>query len=794
MISDYFKNPLPVLPLRDLVMFPKMIVPLFVGRNRSIKALESAGTNSYLFLVAQKDAVKDTPKTTDIYRVGVISKVLQVLKLQDSTIKILVEGITRAKVMKFINEEKFLRVELAPLLETPSKNLQDAEVLHRSLIELFEEYAKINRKINPEILINIIQIKDITAFCNAVCAHLMLSVQKKQELLEIVETNKKLERLIVFLNTEIELLKAESKIKTRVKSQIEKNQKDYYLNEQLKAIHKELGEEDFKEEVVELSEKLKKLKLTKEAKEKSSSELRRLKMMNPMSSEATVIRNYLEWIIDLPWVKYNKINKNLSKAQNVLNKDHYGLEKVKDRIIEYLAVTLKTNHLAGPIICLVGPPGVGKTSLARSIASATGRNFVKISLGGLRDESEIKGHRRTYIGSQPGKILQAMKKAKSSNPLVLLDEIDKMSFDYKGDPASALLEVLDRSQNKNFNDHYLEVDYDISKVMFIATANSMNLPRPLLDRIEIINLSGYTENEKVEIAKQHLIPKQNTEHGVTKKEVNIKEDLLLDIIRFYTKEAGVRNLERELAKILRKSVKKMMLEDKKRISITHKNLKDFLGVKKFNYGEIEKQNKVGITNGLAYTEVGGDLLAIEAVIFNGKGNIKITGKLGDVMKESIQAALSYIKSRGHEFGISDETFKEHDIHVHVPEGAIPKDGPSAGIAMCTSIVSALTGIPIKNTVAMTGEITLRGCVLAIGGLKEKLLAALRGGVKTVIIPKENKKDLEDIPVEVKNNLEILPVDIVDEVLRIALASKIIPLELEGKQVIQKKDKITEATH
>lgn len=761
----------PVLPLRDLVMFPKMIAPLFIGRDASIRALEAVDKlDSKILLIAQKEPNNDSPKPNEIYKVGVVSKILQVLKLQPSNMKILVEGVNKVKVVDFITDKDYLQAEVKFIDDSTNEIVNDElKNLERSLKEVFEEYVKMNRRISNDILGNILAIKDHGSLVDAISSHIILGVDKKQKLLEVTKLSKKFEQLLMFISSEIEFLNADYRIKNRVKTQIEKSQRDYYLHEQLKAIHKELGEEDAKDEMNELAKKIKKTKLSKEAKEKAESELKKLRMMNPMSSEANVIRNYLDWILDLPWEKFSKVKKDLKEAQTVLDTDHYGLEKVKERIIEYLAVGLRTEGSAGPIICLVGPPGVGKTSLARSIAKATGREFVKVAVGGLRDEAEIKGHRRTYVGAMPGKLIQAMKKAKTCNPLILLDEIDKMGTDHRSDPSAAMLEVLDPEQNKNFGDHYMEIDFDLSKVMFITTANSTNLQRPLLDRLEVIRLSGYTEDEKMEITKNYLIPKQSKAHGVKEGECKIDDEAILDIIRYYTRESGVRNLDREIAKIMRKSLKKIMVEGSKKVAVSSSNIKEFLGVKKFLYGLIHESHRVGVTNGLSYSEVGGDLLEIEAVVLPGKGEVKITGKLGDVMKESVLAALSYIRSRAHDLRIDPQFFKDNDIHLHVPEGAVPKDGPSAGIAICTSITSAITKIPVKRDIAMTGEITLGGRVLAIGGLKEKLLAALRGGVTHVLIPSENVKDLEELPKNVKDGLKIISVENADEVLQLALS-------------------------
>ena len=780
----------PILPLRDLVVFPGMIVPLFVGREKSIKSLEKGvKAGNKILLLAQKDANKDNPGIRDLYKVGVIANILQVLKLQDGTVKVLIEGKQRVKATKVHQDNGFFEANVKPLLDNLSGKDEDHEALKRSIVGQFENYAELNSKISPDLPVSVANIEDIAKFADTICSHLFLKVADKQAVLETVKVTQKLEKILSLIELEIDLLTTEGRIKDRIRNQIEKNQKDYYLNEQLKAIHKELGEEDYKEEINELAEKIKKLKLPAEAKERAEAELKKLKMMNPMSSESAVVRNYLDWILCLPWSKFSKLNKDISKAEDTLEKEHYGLEKVKERIIEYLAVNLRTDKLKSPIICLIGPPGVGKTSLAKSIANATKREFVKTSLGGLRDESEIKGHRRTYIGAMPGKIIQGMKKAKSSNPVMLLDEIDKMGFDYRGDPSSAMLEILDPEQNHIFNDHYLEIDYDLSKVMFVATANSYDgIPRPLMDRMEIINLSGYTEDEKCAIAEQYLIPKQFKGHGVKKDELTIDRSAVVEAIRYYTREAGVRGLDRTMAKLTRKAIKEIMTSKKKSIKIDEKNIKDFLGARKYNYGQVEKHDMVGVTNGLAYSEVGGDLLSIEAVLHFGKGgDIKITGKLGDVMKESAHAALSYIRFKATEFGIKPTIFKHKDLHIHVPEGATPKDGPSAGIAMCTSIVSALSGVEVRKDVAMTGEVTLRGRVLPIGGLKEKLLAALRGGIKKALIPIENVKDLEEIPEKVKNELEIVPVENVEQVFEHALVGKLKPIKWDEEDEIKKMD-------
>jgi ATP-dependent Lon protease len=763
-----------------------MIVPLFVGREKSVRALEDVmKDDKQILLVAQKSAADDEPEPNDIYDVGTLSTVLQLLKLPDGTVKVLVEGVQRAKISKFIDNPDFFEAS-ATLIDNNQHDENKLEALSRAVVSHFEQYIKLNKKIPPEVLVSINQIDDPSKLADTVASHLALKISEKQELLEADSLEERLERVYSFMESEIDVLQVEKKIRSRVKRQMEKTQREYYLNEQLKAIQKELGEtDDGKDESSELEEKIKKTKLSKEAQEKSLAELKKLKSMSPMSAEATVIRNYLDWILCIPWKKRSRMKKDLIAAQAILDDDHYGLEKVKERIIEYLAVQQRTNKVSGPILCLVGPPGVGKTSLGKSIANATGRAFVRMSLGGVRDESEIRGHRRTYIGSMPGKIIQSMKKAKTSNPLFLLDEVDKMGQDWRGDPASALLEVLDPEQNNAFNDHYLEIDYDLSEVMFVTTANTMNMPSPLLDRMEIIRLSGYTEDEKIEIAKRHLISKQVKNHGLKDGEWSISEAGLRDLIRYYTRESGVRNLERELANLARKAVKEIVTNDKVTcIDVTDQNLTIYAGIKRFRFGEIETDDLVGVTTGLAWTEVGGELLNIEAVMVPGKGKMTITGKLGEVMTESIQAAKSYVQSRSLDFGIIPPMYIKNDIHVHVPEGATPKDGPSAGVGMVTSIVSVLTNIAVRKDVAMTGEVTLRGRVLPIGGLKEKLLAALRGGIKTVLIPKDNEKDLEDIPDNVKEGMEIIPVSIVDEVLKHALVSELVPVEWTEEDILK----------
>jgi ATP-dependent Lon protease len=770
---------LAVLPLRDIVVFPHMIVPLFVGREKSVRALEAVmKEDKQILLVAQKNAAQDDPSVDDIYRVGTVSTILQLLKLPDGTVKVLVEGGKRAKIVGFKETDSYFEafVEPMPDLAVEAKEL---EALGRTVVSQFEQYIKLNKKIAPEVLVSLNQIEEPSKLADTVSSHLNLKIAEKQELLEIAKVGERLERVFGHMESEIGVLQVEKRIRNRVKRQMEKTQREYYLNEQLKAIQKELGEgEDGKDENAELEARIKKTKLTKEAREKAMQELKKLKTMSPMSAEATVVRNYLDWMLSIPWKKRSKIRNDVMEAEKVLEADHYGLEKVKERIIEYLAVQARSPKVRGPILCLVGPPGVGKTSLGKSIAKATGRNFVRMSLGGVRDEAEIRGHRRTYIGSMPGKVIQGMKKAKTSNPLFLLDEVDKLGADWRGDPSSALLEVLDPEQNSTFSDHYLEVDYDLSDVMFVTTANSLRMPQPLMDRMEIIRIPGYTEDEKVEIAKRHLIAKQSEAHGLKTEEWHISDEALRDVIRYYTREAGVRNMEREIANLARKAVKEIVTKKTKRVAITRKNLDKYAGVRKYRYGETEAEDMVGVVTGLAWTEVGGEILTIESVLLPGKGTIKHTGKLGDVMQESVSAALSYVRSRSTKFGIKPTLFEKRDIHVHVPEGATPKDGPSAGVAMATSIVSVLTGIPVRRDVAMTGEITLRGRILPIGGLKEKLLAALRAGITTVFIPKENEKDLAEIPDNVKKHLTLLPVADVDEVIAQALATRPVAIEWE----------------
>lgn len=765
---------LPVLPLRDVVVYPHMVIPLFVGRAKSIAALKAAMTkNKQVFLIAQKDATIDAPQTTDFYDIGTIATILQLLELPDGTVKVLVEGNSRGVIKQFTEEEEFFSSLVDPVSDESGGG--DTEVMSRTLMSLFDQYVKLNRKVPPEILTSLAGIEDSGRLADTIAAHMSLKVEEKQKILEKRDLSERLEIVLGLLEAEIELLQVEKKIHGRVKKQMEKSQREYYLNEKMKAIQKELGELEEGEggsgggEIGQLQAKIEQAGMTPEAKEKAMAELNKLKMMPPMSAEATVSRNYLDWLLMVPWKKRSKVSNDLMKAKKVLDADHYGLDKVKDRIIEFLAVQSRVKKVKGPILCLVGPPGVGKTSLGQSIATATGREFVRIALGGVRDEAEIRGHRRTYIGSMPGKIIQKLAKAKVRNPLFMLDEVDKMAMDFRGDPASALLEVLDPEQNSTFNDHYLEVDYDLSDAMFIATANSLDIPAPLLDRMEIIRIPGYIENEKINIAMRYLVPKQIENAGLKKNEISITEAAVRDIVRYYTREAGVRNLEREIAKICRKVVKAVLLKPKKkRFVILPSNLEKYLGIKRFRYGLAEERDQVGQVTGLAWTEVGGELLKIEASVMPGKGKSTYTGRLGDVMTESIQAAVTVVRSRGKVLGIDSEFYQHKDIHIHVPEGAIPKDGPSAGIGMCTALVSALTGIPVRADVAMTGEITLRGEVLPIGGLKEKLLAALRGGIKHVIIPLENQRDLKEIPKNILQGLQIHPVRWVDEVLKFAL--------------------------
>ena len=767
----------PVLPLRDIVVFPGMVVPLFVGREKSINALNNV-MDKYkkIILAAQKSHDVDDPKDNEIYQVGCLGEILQLLKLPDGTVKILVEGKERVKINQYHNEEKnFLLASCSTLADDLGK--EDLSLLSKAVLNKFDKLVKVSKKVSEEGLETIKDTKEPSKIADAVANQLQISLVEKQKILENLSVQNRLESLLTFIESEIEVLSVEKKIRGRVKNQMEKTQREYYLNEQLKAIQKELGEtEDGKDEIQSLEEAIKKAKMTKEAEEKSLAELKKLKSMSPMSAESTVVRNYLDWMVSLPWGKTSKVNTDINDAKKILDEDHFGLEKVKDRILEFLAVQSRINKIKGPILCLVGAPGVGKTSLGKSIAKATGREFVRMSLGGIRDEAEIRGHRRTYIGSLPGKIIQMMKKSGKNNPLILLDEIDKIGNDYRGDPSSALLEALDPEQNTTFNDHYLEVDYDLSNVMFVTTANTLNIHGPLLDRMEVIRISGYTEDEKMEIAKKYLLPKQIKENGLKQGEWAVSDEALKDIIRYYTRESGVRSLEREISKLARKGVKDIVTKTKDLIKIDEKNLNDYLGVKKFKYGEIENKDGTGIVTGLAWTEVGGELLTIESLIMPGKGKMEITGKLGEVMQESVKAAKSFVRSRCLEYGIIPPVFEKKDIHIHVPEGATPKDGPSAGIAMVTSIVSSLTGISVKRDVAMTGEVTLRGRVLPIGGLKEKLLAALRGGIKTVLIPDENEKDLAEIPKNVIDGLKIIPVKTVDEVLKVALTKSLTPID------------------
>ncbi|KAJ55475.1 DNA-binding protein [Actibacterium mucosum KCTC 23349] len=767
----------PVLPLRDIVVFPHMIVPLFVGREKSVRALEEVmADDKQILLSSQIDPAIDDPDTDGIYRTGVLANVLQLLKLPDGTVKVLVEGRSRVRITDFLENDDFFEARAEALDEVDGEE-EVLEALVRSVSTEFERYAKVKKNVPEDALSTIEDTREPAKLADLVAGHLGIEVEDKQGLLETLSVAERLEKIYGLMQGEMSVLQVEKKIKTRVKSQMERTQREYYLNEQMKAIQKELGDgEEGQNEINELEERIEATKLSKEAREKADAELKKLKSMSPMSAEATVVRNYLDWMLSIPWGTKSRVKKDLGRAQGVLDADHYGLEKVKERIVEYLAVQQRSKKLKGPILCLVGPPGVGKTSLGKSVAKATGREFIRISLGGVRDESEIRGHRRTYIGSMPGKIIQALKKAKTTNPLILLDEIDKMGQDFRGDPASAMLEVLDPEQNATFVDHYMEVEYDLSNVMFLTTSNSYNMPGPLLDRMEIIPLAGYTEDEKSEIARQHLIPKQIKNHGLKKAEFTLTDEALSEIIRTYTREAGVRNLEREIAKTARKSLTKIVKREAEAVTVTPDNLDEFLGVPKYRFGLAEKEDQVGVVTGLAWTSVGGDLLHIEALKLPGKGRMKTTGKLGDVMKESIDAASSYVRSIAPEIGVKPPQFEKVDIHVHVPDGATPKDGPSAGLAMVTSIVSVLTGIPVRKDIAMTGEVSLRGNAMPIGGLKEKLLAALRGGIKTVLIPEENEKDLAEIPDNVKNGLEIIPVTHVSEVLERALTATPEPIE------------------
>jgi ATP-dependent Lon protease len=766
----------PVLPLRDIVVFPHMIVPLFVGREKSIRALEEViGTDRQILLVTQKNATDDDPQPSAIFDVGTAANVLQLLKLPDGTVKVLVEGRSRARIEEYTDREEFYEAAAVVLAE-PEEDAVEIEAMARSVVSEFENYVKLNKKISPEVVSAAGQIDDYSKLADTVASHLSIKLTDKQEMLETVSVKGRLEKALGYMEGEISVLQVEKRIRSRVKRQMEKTQREYYLNEQMKAIQKELGDEEGRDEMAEMEARIAKTKLSKEAREKADAEFRKLKQMSPMSAEATVVRNYLDWLLGLPWGKFSRIKTDLANAEKILDQDHFGLDKVKERIVEYLAVQARSTKIKGPILCLVGPPGVGKTSLAKSIAKATGREYVRMALGGVRDEAEIRGHRRTYIGSMPGKVVQSMKKAKKTNPLFLLDEIDKMGMDFRGDPSSALLEVLDPEQNSTFMDHYLEVEYDLSNVMFITTANTLNIPAPLMDRMEIIRIAGYTEDEKLEIAKRHLLSKAMRDHALQPKEFTISDEALMEVIRAYTREAGVRNYERELNKLARKAVTEILRNKVLSVEVTKDNLADYLGVPKFRHDEADKEDQVGVVNGLAWTEVGGELLTIEGLMMPGKGRMTVTGNLKDVMKESISAAASYVRSRALDFGVEPPLFEKRDIHVHVPDGATPKDGPSAGIAMGTAIVSVMTGIPVRHDVAMTGEITLRGRVSPIGGLKEKLLAALRGGIKKVLIPIDNAKDLADIPANVKNNMEIVPVSRMGEVLEHALTRQPSPIE------------------
>ena len=776
----------PVLPLRDVVVYPHMVIPLFVGREKSIQALDAAmKADKRILLIAQKQADVDDPRIDDLYRIGTVATILQLLKLPDGTVKVLVEGVDRATIEK-LNAGEFYTADATLAAEVDQYEERELEVLSRSVISQFEQYVKLNKKVPPEVLTALSGIDDAGRLADTVAAHMSLKLGDKQKVLEILDVRARLEHVLVAIEGEMDVLQIEKRIRGRVKAQMEKSQREYYLNEQMKAIQKELGEmEDGVNEVQELEKRIDKAGMPKEAREKATAELNKLKMMSPMSAEATVVRNYIDWLVKVPWKKRTKVIKDIARAETVLDEDHYGLEKVKERIVEYLAVQQRVEKIKGPILCLVGPPGVGKTSLGQSIARATNRKFVRMSLGGVRDEAEIRGHRRTYIGSMPGKIVQNMAKTAVSNPLFLLDEVDKMSMDFRGDPSSALLEVLDPEQNTTFNDHYLEVDLDLSQVMFVCTANSLNIPAPLLDRMEVIRLPGYTEDEKMNIARRYLLPKQMKNNGLRDGELQISDDVLLDVVRYYTREAGVRSLEREIAKICRKAVKQLLVgKGGKTITVDAANLDSFLGVRRFRYGKAEEENRVGQVTGLAWTEVGGELLTIEAATVPGKGKLQHTGQLGEVMQESIQAAMTVVRSRAGVLGLDPDFYQKLDLHLHVPEGATPKDGPSAGIGMCTALVSALTRVPVRSDVAMTGEITLRGEVLPIGGLKEKLLAAHRGGISTVLIPIDNEKDLAEIPENIKGNLVIKPVKWIDEVLEIALASRPQPLPAPAAPVAE----------
>lgn len=791
-----FSN-LPVLPLRDVVVYPYMVIPLFVGRDKSIQAIDLAmGDNKKIVLTAQKESDQDKPKENDLYKIGTLATILQLLKLPDGTVKVLVEGEQRVKIDKISFDEKLFKADVSLLDDELDLEEKEMDVLIRTVMSAFESYVKLNKKIPPEVLTSLSGIDDAGRLADTMSAHMVLKVEDKQKILETHNLRERLEHLMLLMEGEVDILEMEKQIRTRVKQQMEKNQREYYLSEQMKAIQKELGEMDeASSETDEIEKKISDAGMSKEAKKKAESELKKLKMMSPMSSEASVIRNYIDCMISVPWKKRSKIRHDLVTAQKVLDADHFGLDKVKERILEYLAVQQRVKNMKGPILCLVGPPGVGKTSLGKSIARATNRKFVRMSLGGVRDEAEIRGHRRTYIGSMPGKILQNLSKVETRNPLFLLDEIDKMAMDFRGDPASALLEVLDPEQNNTFNDHYLEVDFDLSEVMFVATANSMNIPRPLLDRMEVINLSGYTEDEKISITEDYLIEKKLKNNGLKKSELHISQSAIRDTVRYYTREAGVRNIDREMSKICRKVVRDILLsKPKKTINVTSRNLSKYLGVRRFDFGKAEESNQVGQVTGLAWTEVGGELLTIESAITEGKGKLTLTGKLGDVMQESIQAALTVVRSRAATLGIKSDFYQKNDIHIHVPEGATPKDGPSAGVGMCTALVSSLTGIPVLADVAMTGEITLRGEVLPIGGLKEKLLAALRGGISTVIIPHQNEKNLIDMPANIKQNLKIIPVRWIDEVLAVALEKIPVPLKKSShtNKNMEKKKKTTKS--